>query len=181
VALINRHPALVTSKLLAAAATTPPDELSVTWTVGSIQSLRRASKLPSEWPYSGLTFEGLKLIEGRFFDASYQRTFRLFPEPPFVGIANLIDPVGTFERLLIETDEVGFNFLGVVEQIMAGNLCLYSLHDPERATILVRRDHAQDVWRLQPILSANDKGVSAQTTASVFRWFCAVSTATRQN
>lgn len=174
VTLLRRYPEAATVKLLAATGDTAADELAVTWTVGAVRSLRRENGLARGWTYSALSYDQLKLVEGRLHDVIYRRSLRAFPEPPFPGIQKLIEPVSCYDRLLIETNEVGVNFVGGLGEIQEGKLYLYSMPGPTRATVIIRRDNAEDVWRLHPICAANeDTEVDPQTIAGVVRWFCA--------
>jgi len=55
-----------------------------------------------EWPYRNVTFEGLKLVEGRLHDRGFVDLCLPFPEPPLPGLIEVIEPIRNYGALVDE-------------------------------------------------------------------------------
>jgi len=174
VALLDVDPRIVSPKLLLASGESDHDDLAVTWTLGTVRSLRAEHEGTGAWPYAGVGYEELKRVEGKLQDRLFRQSLAPFPAPPFAGVPPALEPVHDYDRLLLETGEMNYYFPACLGEIIAARMYLYAVRSPERATIVLRRGAPGDAWAVHALCAAGNKKISEKTRALVLRWFSSV-------
>lgn len=169
--LLSLDPKMVSPRLLFASSKASYDEEPVSWTLSSIQSLRKELNDSQPWPYSGLDFEALKLVEGRLTDLVHPGDAIVFPAPPIPGRQGEIVPLEDWESLTREADGQNNCALTFVAGILSNSAYLYKILRPERATLALTRNAENDAWSIHDLRAADNAEVSAATSAFVRAWF----------
>jgi hypothetical protein len=93
----------------------------------------------------------------------------VFPRPPLPGAANCIVPLRTPADLLEEGDAQDNCVAGYAKRVESGDVFIYRVLYPERATLSVVRGE-DGTWERGELKAAGNASVSTATERSVEEW-----------
>lgn len=144
--------------------------------VNSIITAREMSCLKPTWPYKGMIRSWESLLRAEWSNALHCGLQSLqFPPPP-VPVDILADPLEmaplfTPQLVIEEAEEMGNCCALYIQAIHSGESYLYRVKQPERATLLLRRDPSSWEWQIEDIgLRQNIGEASARTENLIYNW-----------
>lgn len=173
ISLLRLDPSLVSPGLLRASTESDWDVETVSWLVTGIRTLLLQLGYLGPWPYSGAGVERLQLIEGELY-ARLSPEPAAFPAPPLASRPGEIEPVRDLFALVQEVEDEGDGALSVLlSEILRGEVFVYAVHHPDRATVTLRRKTAFDDWALHKLRAPQNATPASRTIEYVQAWFLA--------
>lgn len=93
-----------------------------------------------------------------------------FPAPPVPGIPGQIEPISSPSDLVDEGEMQGNCVASYVDRVRGGNVYIYRVLRPERATLSLARRNPHNDWEIDELESRFNTDVSAETEEFIQAW-----------